>query len=240
MGKGICIMYVSVHTRRENIIPGPRRMARAPRPPRKKREGRLDLETTGLSLSTGTFEFATLRDGIGLLVLVGAHAEMLDGFPRVPLALQQDGVGTSRCPQSELVKGDSLSAGVEDAFLCSASEPESSNGEFGDNLETDVVCHGSNGDNDFLGGFPALDFLDDTGKRDGGSVDLGEEKTAEDDLVEFGISPTSEEAVKLDEEKEVRILALGRCAVALFDVMVSNIDTHFAPDGVLNSCGCRR
>jgi len=213
----------------KTIIPGPNPRS-SKSPPGTESEGRLDLEATGLSPSTSTLEFASLRDGVGLLVLVGAHAKVLDGFPRSPLALQQDGVGTSRGPQCELVEGDGLSTGGNDAFLRGTSEPESSDNEFWNNRETDVVSHGSDNDDNFVSSTTALDFLSDAGKGEGGSVDLGEEEAAEDDLVEFGVSTAGKEAVKLDEEEEVGILALGRCAMALFDVVVSDIDTHFAPD----------
>jgi len=161
---------------------------------------------------------------------VRTHAKVLDGFPRSPLALQQDGVGPSWCPQCELVEGDGLSTGSDDALLGSTGEPESSDDEFWNDRETDIVGYGSNDDDDFVSGSAALNLLSDTGKGDRGTVDLREEETAEDDFVKFGISTTGEEAVKLDKEEEVGILALGRCAMALFDVVVSNVDTHFAPE----------
>lgn len=57
----------------------------------------LYLETTRLSATTGTLEFAALGDGVGLLVLVRAHAKVFDSLTGVLLAPQEDRVGSRRC-----------------------------------------------------------------------------------------------------------------------------------------------
>ena len=117
------------------------------------------------------------------------HAEVLDGLTSVPLATEQDGVGTSGRTERELVQGDGLTASLQDALLGGLGEAEGSNRELGDLKQTDIVGDGSN-NNDGLGialrGAGGL--LEDAGERDRGAVDLGEEKTVEDRLDEQFVS----------------------------------------------------
>ena len=127
--------------------------------------------------------FAALGGGVGLLVLVGAHAEVLDGLPGVPLATEEDGVRTSRRAKGELVEGENLTAGLEDALLGGGGETEGGDRQLGDLKQTDVVGDGANGDNDLgvtVGRIRSL--LDNAGKGNGGAVGLGEEETVEDGL----------------------------------------------------------
>ena len=74
---------------------------------------------------------------------------MLDGFACVPLSPEEDGVGTGRGAQCELVESEGLAAGVEDALLCGPREAEGGDGEFGDLEEADVVCDCSDEDDCF-------------------------------------------------------------------------------------------
>ena len=126
---------------------------------------------------------AALGERVWLLVLVGAHAEVLDGLPCVPLAAEQDGVGAGRCPDRELVKGQDLASSLEDALLGGDREAEGGNGELGDLEQTDIVGDGADDDDDLgvtLG--CVLGLLHDAGKGNGRAVDLGEEETVEDGL----------------------------------------------------------
>lgn len=117
-------------------------------------------------------------------MLVGAHTEVLGGLPGVPLATEQDGVGTSGRTERELVEGDSLTTGLEDALLRGLGEAEGSDGQLGDLDETDVIGDGAN-NNDGLGltvgGGSGL--LEDAGERNRGAVGLGEEEAVEDGLM---------------------------------------------------------
>lgn len=75
-------------------------------------------------------------------------------------------------------------------------------------------------------GVLSLGLLQDTRDRDRRSVDLGHKEPLEDSSVEPRVGPSGEESVKLDQQKEVRVLALGSGSVALPDVVVLNVDTH--------------
>ena len=118
-------------------------------------------------------------------MLVGAHAEVLDGLPGVPLAPEQDSVGASGRTDGELVQGDGLTTSLEDALLGGLGEAESGNGQLGDLDQTNIVGNSSN-DNDSLGvavgGVRSL--LEYAGEGNGRAVDLGEEKAVEDGLLQ--------------------------------------------------------
>ena len=103
----------------------------------------------GIRIKSGTTYFAALGGRVGLLVLVGAHAEVLDGLARVALAAEEDGVRTSRSTHRELVEGQSLAASLQDALLGGSSEAECRNRQLGDLQQTHIVRDCSNGDDGF-------------------------------------------------------------------------------------------
>lgn len=98
---------------------------------------------------------------------------MLDGLTDVPLSSKEDSVGTGRGTERELVEGDSLTAGSDNALTGRGREFESGDGEFGDLWETLVVENGTDS-NDGLGvvRVGSTGLLDDAGDGDRGSVDL--------------------------------------------------------------------
>lgn len=104
----------------------------------------LDLETTRPSASTGTLELASLALDVGLLVLVGTHAEVLDGLTGVLGSTEEEGVGASGEAGSDLVDGEDLTTSLLDAGTGRRSEAESGDGELGELQETVVVSDGAN------------------------------------------------------------------------------------------------
>ena len=135
--------------------------------------------------------FAALGSGVRLLVLVRTHAEVLDGLTGVPLAAEQDRVRAGWGTKGELVQSEDLTAGLQDALLGSSGEAEGGNGELRNLEQTDIIRDSADDHDDFgvkLGGIGGL--LDNTGKGNRGTVDLGEEKTVEDRLLkEHMLSP---------------------------------------------------
>lgn len=120
---------------------------------------------------------------MGLLVLVRTHAEMLDGLTGVPLAAEQDGVRPGGRAESELVEGQDLTAGLEDALLGRLGEPEGGDGELRNFQKTDIIRHGTDSDDDLgIAVGRALGLLNDAREGKGGTVRLGEEKTVEERL----------------------------------------------------------
>lgn len=131
---------------------------------------RLDLETTRPPASTGTLELAALALDVGLLVLVGAHAEVLDGLTRVLGTTEEESVGTGGVAGGNLVDGEDLTAGLLNAGTSRGSEAESGNGELGELEETVVVSDSANDDNGLalvsLGGVLVGGGRDDLGQAD--------------------------------------------------------------------------
>ena len=123
-------------------------------------------------------------------MLVRAHAEVLDGLAGVPLTAEQDGVRTSRRTERELVEGEDFTARLQDALLGGSRETEGRNRELGNLQKTNIVRHGAD-DNDNLRVTVrrVRGLLDDAGKGNRGTVDLGEEETVENRLPRNAVSP---------------------------------------------------
>lgn len=123
------------------------------------------------------------RNRESYLVLVGTHAEMLDGLTRVLGSAEEEGVGTGGLLESELIESQGLAASGEDARAGSGGEAEGSNGELG-NLEETVVIGDGGDDDDGLLLAAVLDVVDDARDRHGRTVDAAHKQPAEDNLVE--------------------------------------------------------
>jgi hypothetical protein len=133
---------------------------------------------THLSPTTGPLELPALAGDVGLAAVEGT-AEVLDGLAVVPLASEEDGVGAGGGAEGELVEGEALAAGGDDALTGRGGEFEGGDRELGDGRETLVVEDGTDGD-DRLGavGVGVAGLLDEA--RD------GERRTV--DLVRAGVS----------------------------------------------------
>lgn len=103
----------------------------------------LDLETTRPSSATSALELAALALDVGLLMGVGTETEMLDGLTGVLGSTDEDGVGSSGEAGSDLIDGESLTTGLQDACASRGSEAESCDGELGELKETVVIGDGT-------------------------------------------------------------------------------------------------
>lgn len=180
-------------------------------------------------------------------MLVRAEAEVLDGLAGVLGAAEQEGVGASGLLEGQLVEGKDLAAGREDASTGGGGDAESGNRHLGDGQEAVVIGDGADDDNSLVL-VALLEVPRDTGQRDGGAVDAAHEEAAQDHLVEGRIGATcghavstvasskdrfhaakvltSQEAVKLHQELQVDIVALGSLAVRGPLVVPLQIDTY--------------
>jgi len=162
---------------------------------------------------------------------------VLDGLAGILGSPDEERVGASGSAEGKLVEGEALAAGSRDACAGGGGEAEGGNAELG-HLEDAVVVRDGADDDDRLGGcggvggglglgVEALVAGQVCDARDGDRwpVGLGHEQTAQDDLVEVGLGAAGKEAVELDEQQEVRVLALGRCAAPVLDVLVLDVDT---------------
>lgn len=152
-----------------------------------------------------------------------AKAEVLDGLTGVLGTPEEEGVGASGGTDGKLVEGQALAASLDDPSTGSGSEPESGDGDLGGLKKTVVISDGT--DNDEGLGLVALVLGRQTRERHRGAVDARHEEPAEDGLVESRVGTTSKEAVKLHEELDVRVLALGSGTVLVAHMVRLEIDT---------------
>lgn len=118
-------------------------------------------------------------------MLVGTHAEVLDGLTCVLGTTEDQGVGTGGGTEGKLVESDGLTAGSEDASAGGGGEAESSHGQLGDRQETVVIGHGADNHD---GSLLLLGSVgDQAAERNRGAVDLGHKEASENNLVEAGI-----------------------------------------------------
>lgn len=209
---------------------------------------RLHLETLGPPSATSLLELSTLALDVWLLVLVGSHAEVLDGLSGVLWSSQQNNIATSRGSHGKLIKCQAFTTGLLNSSSSSRCESESSDGELWNDLESVIVCDGAD-DCDSLALIGLLsrlcaDFAVNAGDGHGRSVYSRHEQSLEDDFVEVGIGSscsslvflvlcacagfgilTSKESVELDEQLQIWVVALGCLSVAVPNVMTIKIDT---------------
>lgn len=129
------------------------------------------------------------------LVAVRAKTEVLDGLTGVLGSTEDQGVGTSRGTEGQLVEGDGLTTGSKDASTGGSGEAEGSDGELGEGEHAVVVGDGADNNDGallVLGG-----VADNAGERNRGTVDLGHKQAAEDDLVEVGVGTTCSKLVSM-------------------------------------------
>jgi len=185
----------------------------------------LYLETTGSSASTGLLELASLGLDVWLLVLVWAETEMLDSLTGVLWTSKKEGVASGWGTESELVEGENLTTSSKNAGTGGSGEAEGSNAELWNGQETVVISDGTDDDNGLVIGL-LRHVGNDSGDGDRWAVDAGHKKATENDLVEGRIGTACQEAVKLDEQLHVDVVALWRLAVGASHMVSVKIDSY--------------
>ena len=120
---------------------------------------------------------------------MGTEAEVLDGLTGVLGTAEDQGVGTSGGTGGQLIEGDGLTTGSDDASAGGGGEAEGSDGELGAHEHAVVVGDGTDNDDGALLAL-GVGVGGDAGEGDGRAVDLGHKQAAEHDLVEAGVSAT--------------------------------------------------
>ena len=115
---------------------------------------------------------------------------------------------TGGVAESELIEGEALTTGLDDAGAGGLGETKSAHGELGHVVKAGVVSDGTNDGGD-AGGFLALGELDEALEGQGGLVAAGLHQTLGDDRVELGVSAAGQELVQAAEELQVRVLGLA-------------------------------
>jgi len=125
-----------------------------------------------------------------------------------------------------MIESISATSSFQDPLASLLGDPECADGHLGDVKDPDVVGDGSNTDNSLVSISSLLHVANKTGNRERWPVNLAHEKPSQDNLVELSISPPGKEPIKLHEEPEVDILALGLGTANLAVLVVANVDTH--------------
>lgn len=126
-------------------------------------------------------------------MLVRAKPEVFNRLPSVLRSPDEKGVASSRRPQRELVKSQSLASSCLDSGASGGSESQSGDGKLRDSEETVIVSDGTDNDNSLVIVVSRVwisTVLDDAGDRDRGPVDLGHEETAKNSLIEGAVGTT--------------------------------------------------
>lgn len=180
-----------------------------------------------LTTALSTLELTALGTDIRLNVALGASSDtkVLNGLTGVLLSAEEDTVGASGAALGELVKSQALTTSLDNAGTGSLGETKSSDLHLGDLNETLIISDGTDKDGDavLLGGDTKV--LGHGAQAHGAAVDLAHTQTLQDDLVEAGSGTTGQEAVELDQEVKVDVVALGRGTLQSLDVVVLDINT---------------
>lgn len=187
-----------------------------------------------------------------------AHAKVLNGLAGVLGATEQEGVGAGGLLKRQLVEGLDGAAGRGDAGAGGGGDAQGGHVDLGHGQEAVVVGDGAD-NNDRLVLVAVLEVGRDARQRDGRAVDAAHEQAAQDHLVEGRIGAacridssenvaigaaaggqklTGQEAVKLHQELQVDVVALGGLAVRGPLVVLPQIDTYF-PTGLQSAFGLR-
>merc|ERR1712129_336781 len=116
--------------------------------------------------------------------------------------------------QSQLVKSHDFSTGLQNALTGLFCDVQSSNLQFGDFKDPQVIGDGTDDNSDLIRTIFTLHFSDQSSDGNWGSVDLG-------------ISSTSQETIQLDEKSQVDIIGLRGSPADLSVFVVPDVNSHY-------------
>ena len=92
-----------------------------------------------------------------------------------------------------MIQSQTFTTSLQDTGLGGLGEVKGSNGKLGKFKKTRVISHCTDNNSSLV----FLGVTNNAGNGDRRTIDTGHKETLQDDLVEFGISTTSKETVKL-------------------------------------------
>lgn len=190
----------------------------------------LDLEAAALSASASSLELAALGANVGTRAgvgLSGSLSEVTVGRTGSAASLHQDGVLSLGGLEGQLIEGEDLTAGLENAFARAGGDVHGAERQLGDLVQTKIVGDGADNDGGLAIAAWLLHHARDAGDRHGWPVHAAHIQTLQDDLVELGVGSASQEPVELDQQAQVDILAFGLRPTGLSHVLVTDVDSHF-------------
>jgi len=162
--------------------------------------------------------------GVGL---AGSLSEVTVGRAGSAASLHQDGVLSLGGLKGQLIEGQDLASGLENAFAGAGGHVHGAERQLGHLVQTKIVGDRANDHGGLSITAGLLHHAGDAGNRHGWPVDAAHIKTLENDLVELGFGSTGQEPVELDEQTKVDILALGLRTTGLPHILVTDVDSHF-------------
>lgn len=114
---------------------------------------------------------------------VGTETKVLNSLSGVLRSTEEEGVCTSRSPQSKLIQSQRLPSSLFDPSSRGSRETKSSDRQLG-YLQKAVIIGDSSNDNNGLALVRLRDVRSDTREGNGRSVDSRQKESAEDDLIE--------------------------------------------------------
>lgn len=107
------------------------------------------------------------------MILVRTHSEVLDCLASVSLASKQQGIASRWCSQSQLIESECLTTRIQDTLLSASSESESGDGELWKLGKANIICDGTDNDDDLTFFRSARnDLFCDAREGNWGTVDL--------------------------------------------------------------------
>lgn len=127
--------------------------------------------------------------------------------------------------QGQLVEGEDLAPGLEDATPGAAAHSQSTHLQFGHLLNTNVISYSPHHHSCFALPARKLHFPDHPGKGERWPVGAAHEQSLEDNLIEGGVGSSGQEPVQLDQQPQVNVLALGLLASNLSVLVVADVNS---------------
>lgn len=187
----------------------------------------LHLEASRSSSTSTSLKLSSNRLDSGSLTLVRTHAEVSDSLSRVSRTSQDQSVLTLGGSSSKLIQSDGLTTSLQDLSLSTGSESESGNSSLGELKDSVVVSDSANNNNGLVSSTLLAKSSRNSRNRHRGSVNLGEEKLLENDLVERRVGSSSQKSVQLDQELQVDIVRLRSSSVTTSNMRLRILlDTH--------------
>jgi len=181
--------------------------------------------------TTSLLEFASLGSYVGFGVTVWytrRSSEMSVSLTGLAWTLDQNGVLSLGAPQSQLIKSDDFTSGFQNTCSSLISDLQSAYLQLGDLEDPHIVGDGSHDDSHLVVTSRFLHVTYQTGNGQWWAVVFAHKQPLQDDLVELGIGPSGQEAVKLHQEPQINIITPGFFPHHLPITLVFDINTHLA------------
>ena len=150
----------------------------------------LHLETLRSSSTSSSFELSTGRLDSWGLTLVWTHTEVSNSFSGVSWTSQDQSVLTLWSSDSQLIQSDTFTTSLDNLGSGTSSESQSSNGGLWEVVDSGIIGNGTNNDNSLVSRTFLLQSSRNSRSRNRWSVDLRQEQSLQNNLVEWSISTT--------------------------------------------------